>query len=156
MVICCVKGCGNKQRKYTNVMFHRIPQPVERRNLWLAALGIPATTPVDKTNQYRVCYDHFNPEDYEEKMQYATREILLHLKDTAVPSIFSTAAEQCSSSIPVSIISILPYVIQNVITETLVRLTLSLPVLLYNFIRLPFHPIDNMTTLPFTVTCGIK
>ncbi|XP_060760721.1 zinc finger MYM-type protein 4 isoform X2 [Neoarius graeffei] len=102
MVICCVKGCNNKQRTYTNIMFHRIPKPVERRNLWLAALGIPATTPVDKINQYRVCDEHFKPEDYEEKMQYATRKVLLHLKDTAVPSIFSTEAEQSSSSMPTS------------------------------------------------------
>ncbi|XP_041958577.1 zinc finger and SCAN domain-containing protein 2-like isoform X3 [Alosa sapidissima] len=98
MVNCCVKGCGNKQRTYTNTMFHSIPKPVERRSLWLAALGIPATTPVDKINRYRVCDEHFKPEDYEEKMQYATRKMLLHLKGTAVPSIFSTEAEQCSLS----------------------------------------------------------
>ena len=111
MVICCVKGCDNKQRTYTNIMFHRIPKPVERRNLWLAVLDIPATTPVDKINQYRVCDEHFKPEDYEEKMQYATRKMLLHLKDTAVPSIFSTEAEQSSSSMPVSnvIIFTLPW-----------------------------------------------
>lgn len=103
MVICCVaKGCDNKQRTYTSTMFHRIPKPVERRNLWLAALGIPSTTPAEKINQYRVCEEHFRPEDYEEKMQYATKKMVLSLRNTAVPSIFTTEAERSASSMPVS------------------------------------------------------
>lgn len=105
MVICCIaKGCENKQRTYTNVMFHRIPSNVVRRNQWLAALDISTSTPQDKINQYRVCEEHFSPEDYVEKLQhifvaYATRKTVLRLKDTAVPSIFKAQAEQ---SAPVS------------------------------------------------------
>ena len=110
MIICCaaitaLKGCDNKQRTYTNIMFHRIPKPLEQRNLWLAALGIPAKTPVDKINRYCVCNEHnflTGGLRIENAVAYATRKMLLHLKDTAVPYIFSTEAEQCSSSVPVS------------------------------------------------------
>ena len=114
-------------------MFHRFPKPVERRRLWLAALGIPSTTPEKKIKQYSVCEEHFKREDYKQKMHYASRKMVLALKKTAVPSVFDTEAERSASSMPVSVIFILPWVIHcqhcncNVM---LVWLTLSLPVLL--------------------------
>lgn len=108
MVVSCIaKGCENKQRRYLNTMFHRIPPNVERRTLWLAALGIPIATPVEKISGYRVCEEHFTPEDYEMKMQYATKKMIQRLKNTAVPSIFNTETKQNASSIAASIISIL-------------------------------------------------
>lgn len=55
---------------HEHTLFQIIPKRVERINLWLAALGIPSITPVEKINQYRVCEEHFRPDDYEEKMQY--------------------------------------------------------------------------------------
>uniref|UniRef100_A0A8C1YG49 THAP domain-containing protein 1 n=1 Tax=Cyprinus carpio TaxID=7962 RepID=A0A8C1YG49_CYPCA len=95
MVITCIaKGCENKQRTYTNVMFHRIPSNVELRNKWLAALEICSSTPLNKIKQYRVCEEHFAPEDYFEKMEYGSRKTVLRLKDTAVPSIFKAQEEQ--------------------------------------------------------------
>ena len=92
-------------------MFHRFPKPVERRRLWLAALGIPSTTPEKKIKQYSVCEEHFKREDYKQKMHYASRKMVLTLKKTAVPSVFDTEAERSASSMPVSVIFILPWVI---------------------------------------------
>ena len=114
-------------------MFHRFPKPVERRRLWLAAVGIPSTTPEKKIKQYSVCEEHFKREDYKQKMHYASRKMVLALKKTAVPSVFNTEAERSASSMPVSVIFILPWVIHcqhSNCNVMLVWLTLSLPVLL--------------------------
>lgn len=126
MVVSCIaKGCENKQRRYTNTMFHRIPPNVERRNLWLAALAIPPTTHVEKIKQYRVCEEHFTPEDYVEKMQFSNRRTcvlrlkVLRLKNTAVPSIFRQA-DRSASSIAVRGIKSLP---PSPFMMTLVKLT---------------------------------
>ncbi|KAL2092785.1 hypothetical protein ACEWY4_012583 [Coilia grayii] len=81
-------------------MFHRFPKPVERRRLWLAALGIPSTTPEKKIKQYSVCEEHFKREDYKQKMPYASRKMVLTLKKTAVPFVFDTEAERSASSMP--------------------------------------------------------
>ena len=63
VIICIAKGCENKQRTYTNVMLHRIPSNVELRNKWLATLEICTSTPLYKIKQYRVCKEHFAPEE---------------------------------------------------------------------------------------------
>jgi len=97
VITCIVKGCENKPRKYTNLMFHRIPSNVDLGNQWLAVLGICPTTPLYKINQYRVCEEHFAPEDYVEKMLYGPRKMVLRLKKTAVPSIFKEQAELSAS-----------------------------------------------------------
>ncbi|XP_028256554.1 zinc finger MYM-type protein 4-like isoform X4 [Parambassis ranga] len=103
MVICCIaKGCENTQNAYSHVMFHKIPVSVERKNQWLAALGIDPTTPFDKIKQYRVCEEHFTPVDYVEKKQYASRKLIMYLKDTAVPSIFKPHAERRAPSLAVT------------------------------------------------------
>jgi len=99
MVITCIaRGCENMQKRHQTTMFHRIPKDEQRRRLWLAALGIPETTPVEKINQYRVCEEHFKPEDYDQTMTHASQRMVLRLKHTAVPSVFETEVERSTSS----------------------------------------------------------
>lgn len=103
MVICCIaKGCENTQDANSHVMFHKIPVSVERKNQWLAALDIDPATPFDRIKQYRVCEEHFTAEDYVEKKQYASRKLIMYLKDTAVPSVFTPHAERRAPSPAVS------------------------------------------------------
>ncbi|XP_077102143.1 uncharacterized protein LOC143753562 isoform X3 [Siphateles boraxobius] len=98
MVLCVVKGCDSKSRGYTTgVMFHRIPvNNKELNNQWLAALNIDLKTPVESIKKWRVCSEHFGPDDYKENKDSTVRR----LKDTAIPTIFrvQTAGPSVSSS----------------------------------------------------------
>uniref|UniRef100_A0A8C6UVN0 THAP domain-containing protein 1 n=1 Tax=Neogobius melanostomus TaxID=47308 RepID=A0A8C6UVN0_9GOBI len=81
---CVVRGCDNKAKKYSVVMFHRFPNDDKRRQVWLAALNMDPTTPVEVLKKWRVCSEHFTEEDY----YYALST--LRLKDTFVFWGFTT------------------------------------------------------------------
>ncbi|XP_042608046.1 uncharacterized protein si:ch211-40k21.5 isoform X2 [Cyprinus carpio] len=89
MVLCVVKGCDNKSKVYSIIMFHRIPtKNKKRKNQWLAALNIDLKTPVESIKKWRVCSEHFGPDDYLVNMDSITRTTVRRLKDTAIPTIF--------------------------------------------------------------------
>ena len=98
MVLCVVKGCDSKSRGYTTgVMFHRIPvNNKELNNQWLAALNIDLKTPVESIKKWRVCSEHFGPDDYKENKDSTVRR----LKDTAIPTIFRVQTGPSVSSSP--------------------------------------------------------
>ncbi|XP_063062909.1 zinc finger protein 572-like isoform X2 [Engraulis encrasicolus] len=79
VLTCIVPGCGNKPRVYSPVVFHTIPIHYKRRRVWLAALELDISTPLDVVRTWRVCSEHFTDEDYTETGK--------RLKDTATPSI---------------------------------------------------------------------
>uniref|UniRef100_A0A8C2JPB8 THAP domain-containing protein 1 n=2 Tax=Cyprinus carpio TaxID=7962 RepID=A0A8C2JPB8_CYPCA len=83
MVLCVVKGCDNKSKVYSIIMFHRIPtKNKKRKNQWLAALNIDLKTPVESIKKWRVCSEHFGPDDYLVNMDSITRTTVRRLKDT--------------------------------------------------------------------------
>ncbi|KAL7880758.1 hypothetical protein SRHO_G00030120 [Serrasalmus rhombeus] len=85
---CFVKACCNKQKTWSATMFHRLPlRDEERLKLWLIALGVDTSTPVEKLKGKVVCEEHFQPCDYYEKMELATRTMRRFLRDSAVPSV---------------------------------------------------------------------
>ncbi|XP_016388945.1 MORC family CW-type zinc finger protein 3-like isoform X3 [Sinocyclocheilus rhinocerous] len=89
MVMCVVKGCDSKSKVYSTIMFHRIPtKNKKRKNQWLAALNIDLKTPVESIKKWRVCSEHFGPDDYLENMDSVTRTTVRRLKDTTIPTIF--------------------------------------------------------------------
>ncbi|XP_072543325.1 uncharacterized protein [Salminus brasiliensis] len=85
---CFVQTCNNKQKTWSATMFHRLPLRDESRlRLWLQALGVDPDTPADRLRGKVVCEEHFQPCDYYEKMELATRTMRRFLRDTAVPSV---------------------------------------------------------------------
>nr|XP_055073876.1 uncharacterized protein LOC129453589 [Misgurnus anguillicaudatus] len=87
---CIVKGCENKAKVYSDAMFHRIPTYPKQRKAWLAALNMDTTKPLRILKKWRVCSDHFTPEDY--------TDTGFRLKDTATPTIFQSQTQQIGSS----------------------------------------------------------
>ncbi|KAL6491158.1 hypothetical protein MHYP_G00015030 [Metynnis hypsauchen] len=78
-------------------MFHRLPLRDEKRlKLWLIALGVDPSTPVEKLRGKVICEEHFQPCDYYEKMELATRTMRRFLRDTAVPSVKPPGVQDCS------------------------------------------------------------
>uniref|UniRef100_A0A8C6WZ41 THAP domain-containing protein 1 n=1 Tax=Neogobius melanostomus TaxID=47308 RepID=A0A8C6WZ41_9GOBI len=77
-ITCVVHGCDNKEKKYSVVMFHRFQTHHKRRKVWLAALNMDPTTPVEVLKKWRICSEHFTEEDYTSSG--------LRLKDTAIPT----------------------------------------------------------------------
>ncbi|XP_039520208.1 peroxynitrite isomerase THAP4-like [Pimephales promelas] len=100
MVLCVVKGCDSKSRGYTTgVMFHRIPAYNKELYIqWLAAMNIDLQTPVEYIKKWRVCSEHFGPEDYKENKDSTVRR----LKDTAIPTIFRVQIGPSVSSSPMT------------------------------------------------------
>ncbi|ROL48788.1 THAP domain-containing protein 1 [Anabarilius grahami] len=90
VITCIVKGCDNKEKVYSAVMFHRIPTHHIQRRAWLAALNKNQKTPLMTLKKWRVCSEHFTPEDY---TCTGTR-----LKDEATPTIFKSLTQQSGSS----------------------------------------------------------
>ncbi|XP_062409085.1 zinc finger protein 660-like isoform X2 [Sardina pilchardus] len=90
VITCIVKGCDNKQKTYSAVMFHRFPTHHKRRKTWLAALNMDPTTPVVILKNVRVCSEHFTQEDY--------TSTGLRLKDAATPTILKSRTQQSGSS----------------------------------------------------------
>uniref|UniRef100_A0A8C1GH85 THAP domain-containing protein 1 n=1 Tax=Cyprinus carpio TaxID=7962 RepID=A0A8C1GH85_CYPCA len=90
VITCIVKGCDNKQKVYSTVMFHRIPTHHKRRKVWLAVLNMDPTTPVQMLKNWHVCSEHFTQQDY--------TSTGLCLKDTTTPTIFKSPTEQSGSS----------------------------------------------------------
>ncbi|XP_059196551.1 uncharacterized protein LOC131977324 isoform X1 [Centropristis striata] len=89
VITCIVKGCDNKQKVYSAVMFHRIPTHHKRRKAWLAALDMDPTTSVDILKNWRVCSEHFTQKDY--------TSTGLRLKDAATPTILKSGTQQSGS-----------------------------------------------------------
>ncbi|KAK0150511.1 hypothetical protein N1851_008389 [Merluccius polli] len=99
MVMCVVNDCDSKSKVYFTIMFHRIPtKDNERKNQWLAALNIDLRTPVESIKKWRVCSEHFAPEDYLENMDRVTHTTVRRLKDTAIPTIFRAQTGRSGSS----------------------------------------------------------
>ncbi len=99
MVMCVVKGCDNKSKVYSTIMFHRIPtKNKKRKNQWLAVLNIDLKTPVESIKKWRVCSEHFGPDDYLENMDSVTCTTVRRLKDTAIPTIFRLQTGPSGSS----------------------------------------------------------
>ncbi|KAK0143836.1 Mannosyl-oligosaccharide 1,2-alpha-mannosidase IA [Merluccius polli] len=93
MVMCVVNGCDSKSKVYFTIMFHRIPtKDNERKNQWLAALNIDLRTPVESIKKWRVCSEHFAPEDYLENMDRVTHTTDPHNIESAGMDISSTSA----------------------------------------------------------------
>jgi len=117
MVLCVlVKGCDSKSRGYTTgVMFHRIPAYNKELYIqWLAAMNIDLQTPVEYIKKWRVCSEHFGPEDYKENKDSTVRR----LKDTAIPTIFRVQIGPSVSSSPMTVsIIILFFVSLNHLNE---------------------------------------
>uniref|UniRef100_A0A8C2JL73 THAP domain-containing protein 1 n=1 Tax=Cyprinus carpio TaxID=7962 RepID=A0A8C2JL73_CYPCA len=90
VITCIVKGCDNKEKVYSAVMFHRIPTHHIQRRAWLAALNKNPKTPLMTLKKWHVCSEHFTPEDY---TCTGTR-----LKDEATPTIFKSLTQQSGSS----------------------------------------------------------
>ncbi|XP_064818187.1 uncharacterized protein zgc:158320 [Oncorhynchus masou masou] len=89
---CAVKMCGNKQKTWSALMFHRLPlSHPDRLKLWLIALNKDANTATDDLRKLLVCSEHFLPGDYYEKLgqdRHSRMRIMKSfLKDTAVPSV---------------------------------------------------------------------
>ncbi|XP_005159757.1 uncharacterized protein isoform X2 [Danio rerio] len=97
MVMCVVKGCDNKSKVYSTVMFHRIPTKNDMlKYQWLATLNIDHKTPLETIKKWRVCSEHFQPDDYYwVNMDSPTGR---RLKDTAIPTIFRMQAGPSGSS----------------------------------------------------------
>ncbi|ROJ99488.1 THAP domain-containing protein 1 [Anabarilius grahami] len=90
VITCIVKGCDNKEKVYSAVMFHRVPTHHIQRRAWLAAVNKNPKTPLMTLKKWRVCSEHFTPEDY---TCTGTR-----LKDEATPTIFKSLTQQRGSS----------------------------------------------------------
>uniref|UniRef100_A0A8C2EPF5 THAP domain-containing protein 1 n=1 Tax=Cyprinus carpio TaxID=7962 RepID=A0A8C2EPF5_CYPCA len=86
VITCIVKGCDNKEKVYSAVMFHRIPTHHTQWKAWLAALNKNPKTPLMTLKKWRVCSEHFTLEDY---TCTGTR-----LKDEATPTIFKSLTQQ--------------------------------------------------------------
>ncbi|KAM9840465.1 uncharacterized protein ACBR49_015851 [Aulostomus maculatus] len=89
---CVVKGCYNKPKRWSSVMFHTIASKnPARMKLWLVALNIDPNTPTEKLRKMFVCSDHFSRNDYYEKTEYSgryrTKGNRLVLRETAIPSL---------------------------------------------------------------------
>jgi len=105
-VRCFVKSCDNKQGRPGNtMMFHRIPtKNADRLNLWLLALGMDPNTPVAILKRNVVCSEHFNEDDYFERMEFSTRTMKRVLKNTAIPSKVTLQTGQ--SGLPAAAVSV--------------------------------------------------
>lgn len=90
VITCIVKGCDNKEKVYSAVMFHRIPTHHIQRRAWLAALNKNPKTPLMTLKKWCVCSEHFTLEDY---TCTGTR-----LKDETTPTIFKSLTQQSGSS----------------------------------------------------------
>ncbi|XP_053089596.1 zinc finger protein 391 [Pangasianodon hypophthalmus] len=91
---CSVRGCGKRnQAKAKDVVIHRFPEKdLELCSKWLAAIGKVVNKTERKYASFRVCSQHFRPDDYERDLK---AELLgcppkKVLKKTAIPSIFQT------------------------------------------------------------------
>ena len=56
VLTCCAVDCHNRAEKNGSVRFHRIPKDVERRRLWLGAIG---RKDFQGTECTRLCGAHF-------------------------------------------------------------------------------------------------
>ncbi|NP_001073126.1 uncharacterized protein LOC780837 [Danio rerio] len=95
---CAYPGCLNlfkKERLRSNssshggkLTFHRFPtlEP-GRLLLWRAALGMDPDTPMRSLRVWRICSEHFSPEDFR-----AVNGNKVLLKASAVPRVYSTPA----------------------------------------------------------------
>ncbi|KAK0156598.1 THAP domain-containing protein 4 [Merluccius polli] len=66
MVIhCAFKNCNNKSYRWALQSFHKFPlRDPERTQLWLLASGLDINTPSETLHKWRLCSDHFRPDDF--------------------------------------------------------------------------------------------
>lgn len=101
VLTCAYPGCRNlfksvrlrastQTRKLT---FHRFPtfEP-DRLQLWLLALQMDINTPMRLLKVWRVCSEHFSPDDFK---AISGNQVLL--QSSAVPMFVSQRAEVCKS-----------------------------------------------------------
>ncbi len=101
VITCAYPDCCNRlktkrlrllARTHPGVLtFHRLPtfEP-DRLKLWLLALRLDINTPMKLLKMWRVCSDHFPPDDFRNP---AGDKVLL--KSSAVPMVFSQRTEVC-------------------------------------------------------------
>ncbi|XP_049889406.1 peroxynitrite isomerase THAP4-like [Epinephelus moara] len=88
---CAVRGCYNKHKTWSNLIFHAIPtRNPERMKQWLGALNMDPNTPQEAVKKMLVCSEHFSRDYYYEKLEFRTQTMRLFLKDTAIPSLSVT------------------------------------------------------------------
>lgn len=94
---CCVESCCNLKRP--NLVFHRLPlgNP-ERLEQWLCALNMDVNTPLHTLNKLFVCQKHFQPDDYHSSPDQP-RHQARHLKNTAIPTLFSHTGDPTAGDI---------------------------------------------------------
>ena len=88
MVYCAAFDCNNDSRITTGISFYRFPKDPSLRDQWLAKIS---RADLVITKNSRLCSEHFTPDCFKRDLQ---AELLgskkkMHLKDDAVPSIFS-------------------------------------------------------------------
>ncbi|KAM8739225.1 uncharacterized protein AB9X84_021404 [Acanthopagrus schlegelii] len=90
---CAVKTCRNRSKTGAKLSFHRLPvREPERLKLWLSALNIDVSTPVDELKKHVVCSEHFVLEDYSVRGQPRTNAMHRFLTPTAVPTVGVSSA----------------------------------------------------------------
>ncbi len=66
--VCAFPGCEKKMQSWTPEMFHRLPFRLERDifNECLIVLQVDINMPIEilRGTDYRVCSDHFDPDDF--------------------------------------------------------------------------------------------
>lgn len=101
VLTCAYPGCRNlfksvRLRASTQtgkLTFHRFPtyEP-DRLHLWLLALQMDVTTPMRLLKVWRVCSEHFSPDDFK---TISGNQVLL--KSSAVPMFVSGRTEVCKT-----------------------------------------------------------
>ncbi|XP_065142139.1 uncharacterized protein [Paramisgurnus dabryanus] len=96
---CAYPGCLNLFKKIRlrskprsereRLTFHRFPTfDPHRLEIWLLALQLDTNTPMRKLKAWRICSDHFTPDDFR-----VTLGGRILLKSTAVPIVYSQGSE---------------------------------------------------------------
>ena len=99
MIQCAFPNCKNKNNRWARQSFHQFPvRDPERTQLWLLAAGLDINQPTERLLKWRMCSDHFRPEDFAKPRNIKDHTLLT---TTAVPSIFPdppTATDSSSNS----------------------------------------------------------
>uniref|UniRef100_A0A8C5CLQ4 THAP domain-containing protein 1 n=1 Tax=Gadus morhua TaxID=8049 RepID=A0A8C5CLQ4_GADMO len=89
VVQCAFRNCTNKPNRWSTQSFHQFPtRDPERTKLWLVAGGLDIKTPAETARNWKICSDHFRPDDFEKPSNLKSKA---SLKSNAVPSVFSDA-----------------------------------------------------------------
>ena len=99
MVIqCAFTNCTNKPHSWAPQSFHKFPfRDPERTQLWLLAAGLDINTPAETLLKWRLCSDHFRPDDFAKPRNLKDHTLLTK---SAVPSVFPDALSVLRQCIP--------------------------------------------------------